>query len=130
NRDAAAAGMRDALGADADVHHRLAGADVILALDADFLACGPDAVRVVREFSARRRPVSGRTMSRLYVAEPMPTVTGGRADHRLPLRASDVEDLALAVAAAVGVAGLPPAPASHPHAAWIAAVARDLAAHR
>jgi molybdopterin-containing oxidoreductase family iron-sulfur binding subunit len=127
-REGGVTAARDSL--PVDVHHRLAGADIILALDSDFLACGPDAVRLVREFCARRRPGADTTMSRLYVAEPMPTVTGGRADHRLPLRASEVEDVAWAIAAAVGVARASPGPASRPYAAWIAAVARDLVAHR
>ena len=33
-------------------------------------------------------------MNRLYVVEPMPTPTGAKADHRLPLRAGDIEDFA------------------------------------
>src|SRR5260370_33983317 len=37
-------------------------------------------------------------MNRLYVIEPTPSVTGATADHRLPLRASDVEVFARALA--------------------------------
>ncbi len=128
-RDAAAAGLRSAIGADAAAHHRVELADVILALDADFLACGPTAVRDARAFSTRRRPEAGIPMNRLYVVEPMPTVTGGVADHRLALRAGDVERLARAVAAAVGVRGVSAPGGLEAHAAWIAAVARDLVAH-
>jgi molybdopterin-containing oxidoreductase family iron-sulfur binding subunit len=40
-------------------------------------------------------------MNRLYVVEPTPSVTGATADHRLPLRASDVELFARALAARV-----------------------------
>ena len=115
--------------AGADAHYRIERADVILALDADFLACGPSAVRDVRAFSARRRPVAGAEMNRLYVVEPMPTVTGGVADHRLPLRAGDVERLARGVAAAVGARGVTAPGGLEAHAGGIAAVARDLTAH-
>src|ERR1035441_628331 len=37
-------------------------------------------------------------MNRLYVVEPMPTPTGAKADHRLPLRAGDIEEFAWEVA--------------------------------
>ena len=62
----------------------------------------------------------------------MPTNTGAfAADHRIPLRAADVDDLARQLAAAVGVAVLPSANASAKlPAEWVGAVGRDLAAHR
>ena len=43
-------------------------------------------------------------MNRLYVVEPMPTPTGTKADHRLPLRAGDIEEFAWALAIALGIA--------------------------
>ena len=46
-------------------------------------------------------------MNRLYVVEPMPTPTGTKADHRLPLRAGDIEEFAWALATALGVANGP-----------------------
>ena len=81
----------------------LRGADVIVSLDADFLASGPGSLRYARQFAARRRVRGGQTdMNRLYVVEPMPTPTGTKADHRLPLRAADVEQFAWSLAAALG----------------------------
>ncbi len=127
-RDTARAGARLAFGEDADTRYALADADVIVALDADFLGCGPAHLRSVREFAARRRP-DGRGMNRLYVVESGLTPTGARADHRLPCRAGEVEDVARALAAALGVAGAGGAPPAA-DARWVAAVARDLAAHR
>ena len=112
-----------------DAHHRFERADVVLALDADFLACGPAAVRDARALSSRRRPDGAGEMNRLYVVEPMPTITGAAADHRLALRAGDVERLARAIAAALGVRGVAAPAGLEAHAAWVAAVARDLAAH-
>ncbi|HXW03644.1 MAG TPA: TAT-variant-translocated molybdopterin oxidoreductase [Vicinamibacterales bacterium] len=112
-------------------------ADVVVSLDADFLACGPASVRYTRDFTNRRRVTDEqKTMNRLYAVESTPTLTGARADHRLPVRASDVESFAAALAAAVGVAAgsgaaASPAPAGADELQkWIAAVAADLQAHR
>ena len=44
-------------------------------------------------------------MNRLYAVESTPSLTGAKADHRLPMRASDVEGFARQLAAAVGVGG-------------------------
>ena len=52
-------------------------------------------------------------MNRLYVVESTPSLTGAMADHRLPLRASAIADLAHTLAAAVA-AVRPPAIASSP----------------
>jgi molybdopterin-containing oxidoreductase family iron-sulfur binding subunit len=107
-------------------------ADVVVSLDADFLCAGPGAVRYARDFSDKRR-VTGpeSTLNRLYVVESTPTNTGAMADHRLPLRAGDVEAFARALAAALGVnAGAGGnAPAGVP-ADWITALSRDLQEHR
>jgi molybdopterin-containing oxidoreductase family iron-sulfur binding subunit len=74
-------------------------AEVILALDADFLASGPFHLRYARHFAERRRPgAPGAPMSRLYVAEPALSPTGSLADHRLQRRPSDVHGVAAAVA--------------------------------
>ena len=103
SRDNAMNGARMAFGTPVNAIYRLADADVILSLDADFLACGPSQVRLAREFAARRREgASGGTMSRLYVVESAMTATGARADHRKPLRAADVEAFARSVATRLG----------------------------
>ena len=71
----------------------LSKADVILSLDADFLYAGfPGFTRYARDFAKRRNPDAGE-MSRLYVVESTPSSTGARADHRLPLRASEIENV-------------------------------------
>jgi molybdopterin-containing oxidoreductase family iron-sulfur binding subunit len=120
-------------------------ARVVLALDADFLACGPGHLRYVREFSDGRRVREGvRAMNRLYVVESTPTTTGAAADHRLPVRAGDIEGFARAVATEVqkqlqaevggdalrALAGLPVAAAPPGQAQWIAALVRDLVQNR
>ena len=79
-------------------------------------------------------------MNRLYALESMPTSTGSRADHRLPARPSEIEAIARAIAlistrrpsacagafAGIGQSLSPVEPARQ----WIAAVAKDLLAHR
>ncbi|MBC8647277.1 MAG: TAT-variant-translocated molybdopterin oxidoreductase, partial [Thermoanaerobaculia bacterium] len=101
SRDAAREGARLAFGAPMSIQHRLEGADVILSLDGDFLSCGPGHLRAVREFSARRRPEAAGGMNRLYAVESTPTNTGASADHRLAVRASELESVARAIAAAL-----------------------------
>src|SRR5205823_616802 len=64
--------------------------------------------------------------------EPTPTITGAMADHRLPLRAREVAEVAQAVAHGLGIEGVP-APSggvAEAQAAWIDAVVGDLKAHR
>ncbi len=116
---------------EASAIYRFAKADVVIALDSDFLGFGPGAVRYTKDFSSRRRMGTPQDrLNRLYAVEPVPTVTGANADHRLALKASDVHAFAGALAAAVGVktasAGTLPADAQK----WIAPVAADLAAHK
>jgi molybdopterin-containing oxidoreductase family iron-sulfur binding subunit len=66
---------------------RIERADVILALDSDFLDCGEGDIASSRAFSFRRRVSSGKdSMNRLYVVENHYTLTGAMADHRLRYR--------------------------------------------
>jgi MoCo/4Fe-4S cofactor protein with predicted Tat translocation signal len=127
--DGAREGAKLAFGSYLNTVYRPGKADVILSLDSDFLANGPGHLRYMREFY-RRRKLSGEndSMNRLYVVEPTPTVTGATADHRLPLRASDVELFARALAAKLGLGGsaTPPAGADK----WVDAVAADLQQHK
>jgi molybdopterin-containing oxidoreductase family iron-sulfur binding subunit len=124
-----AAGLRMAAGTDVSVHYNVERAAVIVALDSDFFSCGPAHLRYTRQFAARRRPEGAGC--RLYAAETMPSTTGAKADHRVPLKPSQIEPLARALAADLGVAGATrgaslPADAQ----AWLAAVRNDLNAHR
>jgi molybdopterin-containing oxidoreductase family iron-sulfur binding subunit len=126
-RDAAREGARLAFGEEVETQLRLEAADVILALDADFLAAGPGAVRYAREFARRRRPDSAAGMNRLYAAEPTPTLTGAMADHRLAISTGGVAAMAQALAARFGIGPREPLPESlRAHEGWLDAVARDL----
>src|SRR5262249_48654690 len=85
SRESARIGAKQAFGEYVDTQYRFDRADVILALDADIVGCGAGSLRYARDFAARRRP-DRPDMSRLYAIEGMPTSTGARADHRLPLK--------------------------------------------
>jgi len=124
-------GSRLAFGEYVDPQYALEKATVILSLDADFLCAGAASIRNARAFASRRRADANLAeANRLYAVECTPTNTGTKADHRLPLRPSQVEAFARAVAARLGVAGatapqLPPAAA-----AWIGPLVGDLQANR
>src|SRR5688572_5149500 len=124
-----AAGLRMAAGNSVSVHYNVERAAVIVSLDSDFFGCGPGHLRYSRQFAARRRPEGAGC--RLYAAETMPSTTGGKADHRLPLKPSQIELLARALAADVGVAGVNRGGALPANAqAWVGVVRDDLTAHR
>ncbi len=137
-RDTVGAGCRLAFGEDLVPVYHLERADVIVSLDSDFLARGPGRLHDARGFAGRREVGDagpGTTMNRLYVVEPTLTLTGAAADHRMAVAARDVALVAQAIAAELKVGEpatsepkFPPRIAEH--AGWIAALARDLGAHR
>src|SRR5436305_15239466 len=91
--------MQTAFGANARVLPKLDRADVILALDSDFLDCGQADLESVRGFTSRRRLSSSKdNMNRLYVVENRFTLTAAIADHRLRCPASHIGEFALALA--------------------------------
>ncbi len=133
NRDNVIEGARLAFGEDVGVYYRFEQADVILSLDADFMTVGPGAVRYARDFVANRKvrsedPQDQRlTMNRLYMAESCPTSTGTIADHRLPLRSDQVEDLARMVAEGLGISA--GSGSSVADSTWVDALVEDLQEH-
>jgi molybdopterin-containing oxidoreductase family iron-sulfur binding subunit len=135
-------GARLAFGAEVNTYYDLDRADVILSLDADFLACGGVHLRYSRQFATRRKvwkqqPVA---MNRLYVVEGTPSVTGSVADHRVRLRTGLVESFARALArelhgvggdAAAALADVGAGPDLPESAAKaVGPIARDLLKHR
>jgi len=130
-RDNSLEGGRLAFGEAVETQYHFDKADVILALDADFLFSGPGWVRYAREFADKRRVRTGQNaMNRLYVVEPIPSTTGAMADHRLAVRASLVEDFARAIAGELGILAEKKALSDESHDRWIKAVVRDLQKHR
>jgi MoCo/4Fe-4S cofactor protein with predicted Tat translocation signal len=118
---------------------RFERADVILALDADFLDCGDGDLGSTRGFTSRRRVAQAKdTMNRLYVVENRFTLTGSMADHRLRCAASQIARVAYAFAREIGTATgdgglngllgtLPPQPNDGLDSEWIKQAAADLA---
>ena len=109
---------------------KLDAAKVIVALDCDFIGSEENTVQHSRDFVAGRR-ISKPTdsMNRLYVIEPMMTLTGANADHRLRVPASRVASITEALSLAVsgtGVATL----LSETDLKWITECAKDLAASK
>lgn len=87
--------------------YRLERARVVVSLDADVLQSQPGFLRYARDLMAGRRPRDNdNTLTRLYVAEATPTITGSVADHRLRLRSDRVETLARQLASVLGIEGL------------------------
>ncbi len=129
NRDNVRAGSQMALGQFVETRYNLEKADIILSLDGDFLSSGyPGFLYYARKFAERRNPDLKEKMSRFYSVESTPTNTGGKADHRLPVRASEVEQVARAVAAGLGAGGSEAAKPEHQK--FVAALVKDLQAHK
>ena len=96
----------------------VAKAEVIVAIEEDFLGAGPAQLKYARDFANRRRAASGTAnFNRLYVAESTPTITGARADHRFALGPRALREFGAALATG---ASLP---------SWGAPVLTDLKKH-
>jgi molybdopterin-containing oxidoreductase family iron-sulfur binding subunit len=77
-------------------------AQVIVALEADFLGTLGDTVSATAGFSSMRRPATAASpMSRLYVLEGGMSLTGSKADVRIPVRPSSLARIAFGLLRAV-----------------------------
>jgi len=138
DRGAGLRASRIGLGQPLRTRAHLDRARVVLALDADFFAFGPDRLRLAREWAGRRTDAAH--MNRLYALETELGLVGAMADHRAAAKPSALEaasvGLVAEVARALGDAGPAPlrtltAPRLAPELAhFVDAVARDLVAHR
>src|SRR5437868_5449726 len=124
-------GVRQAAGDFATPIYNFAAADRVLALDSNFLECGPGALRYARDFASRRRTSDGdeRETSRLYAVETTPTNTGFFADNRLAVRPSEFNAVVGAIAAGVGAAASSPTTFAGATAQFVEAVVADLKQH-
>jgi molybdopterin-containing oxidoreductase family iron-sulfur binding subunit len=139
-REASRQAAMQAFGEPVNTYHDFTKADVVLSLDADFLGCGAGHLRNVADFMSRRRvrtsaeAAQRAEMNRLYVVETAVSSTGAKADHRLALRAAEVEGFGRAIGEKVGInpqgSKTRPGAWNEKHEPWIAAVARDLEQHR
>jgi len=137
NRDNVLEGAKLAFGQPVETQYRLENADVIVSLDADFLYAGfPGNTRYIRDFAKRRNPNA--PMSRFYAIESTPTSTGAKADHRLSVRAVDIDGftrvLVHSLTIPIGGTGLTMASVfltlQPEQAKFARVVAEDLARHR
>jgi MoCo/4Fe-4S cofactor protein with predicted Tat translocation signal len=133
NRDNVLEGAKLAFGQPVETRYDLSKADVIVSLDADFLYAGfPGNTRYIRDFATRRNPdgpaeLEGKwLMNRLYVIESTPSSTGAKADHRLPVRASDFEGVMASLQKIMALQGKSFYLLTEPRDAFINALAADL----
>ncbi len=103
NQDSSRAASKAAFGSYTDAQYRLADADVIVSLDADFLGgiAHPGFLPLAADYAERHsfdaeNPT--KPMNRLYVVESMASVTGFKAEHRLTLKPSELAGFAGALA--------------------------------
>jgi MoCo/4Fe-4S cofactor protein with predicted Tat translocation signal len=130
NRDNALNAAMASFGQPVEPQYNFEKARVVLSLDGEFLTAGTAGFhRNVRQFAARRNPDLKEEMLRFYMVESTPTNTGGKADHRLPLPPSQIENFSRALAAQLGVAGVSGQTGGDTQK-FLTAVAKDLVANR
>jgi molybdopterin-containing oxidoreductase family iron-sulfur binding subunit len=127
NCDNAMAGAKMAFGSPAHTVYKFEEAERILSLDADIFSGFNSRYKTDfgkgRAFSEEKKEIN-----RLYVVETTVSLMGAKADHRLAVKPSQMTEIAKAIAKALGVAG---ANSTYDqNAAWIAAMAKDLLAHK
>ncbi|HTT00686.1 MAG TPA: TAT-variant-translocated molybdopterin oxidoreductase [Steroidobacteraceae bacterium] len=127
NRDQVRAGAELAFGRTVDLRPDFAAADVIVAIESDFLDSAPGHLRFARDFAQRRRAVEmGARMSRLYALESTPTLAGAKADHRLAMSPADIAAALHYLAGALDAAPTDGSPRAHPHAKALDVMASEL----
>lgn len=101
--DNAIEGNLIAFGSRLRTHYNYTNADVVVSLDDDFLSpTHPNNVEYAKQVTGRRKVTStSDSMNRIYSVENGFTLTGSFADNRLRVKASEVEDVANALAAAL-----------------------------
>ncbi len=128
NRDNVLEGAKLAFGQPVETRYDFEKADVIVSLDADFLYAGfPGNVRYIRDFAKRRNP-DGK-MNRLYVIESTMSSTGAKADHRFPMRASEIEKFAQSLSSRLPV-NPPTGGVAGDTLGFLGPIFQDLLAHR
>jgi Fe-S-cluster-containing dehydrogenase component/anaerobic selenocysteine-containing dehydrogenase len=95
-------GQAESYGSPVLPHYRFDEADVVFSIGADFLGTWGTSEEFSADWMKKRQlnaaNAKSATMSKLYVAESMFTVTGANADERFPLRSGDEVKIAGAVA--------------------------------
>ena len=125
-------GLRAAFGGYVNAVYHFEKANVIVSLDSDFSERGPGHLRYARDFASRRRVRQGNAnnINRLYAIESTPSGTGAVADHRFPMRASEVEGFARGILEALSGGQAPALSAVEGILPVHQAIAKDLQANR
>jgi len=128
------------VGQNAKLSYNIDAADVIFALDSDFLGLEGNTVKNAREFSERRKQVdTNKSMNRLYSIESNLSVTGSNADHRYALASSQIPYVLVRLASELQKYGIPITQIPKLRhdidfnarlSKWISAAAKDIAAHK
>ncbi len=127
DRETARAGSLLVYGRPLDLLPDFARADVIVAVDGDFLDSAPGHLRFARDFASRRRAAEVKArMSRLYALESSPTLAGAKADHRLALAPADIEAAMRRLAGMTGAGPSDWARAPNLHSRMLDAMGADL----
>lgn len=126
NRDNRREGAIRAFGQDVEAVYHFDKAKVLVSLDSDFMQFGPAPVRYAMDLMKARRVEESESMSRIYALECFPTLTGAVADHRLPVRASQIAALATWIAAELRVPGASGSAPSGLDAKFLQALISDL----
>ncbi len=130
NRDGAFQGAQMAFGQPVEARYQLKNADVIVTLDADLLFNGyPGFTMYASDWASRREPTANKPMSRMYAIESVPTSTGFKADHRIGVRPSEVEQYARALATRLGVSAGGSGSIHGEHEQTLGAIVKELQAH-
>ncbi|NNF06296.1 MAG: TAT-variant-translocated molybdopterin oxidoreductase, partial [Candidatus Eisenbacteria bacterium] len=146
NRDQSIEGTRLAFGRPLRTHVDFGQADVIVALDSDFLLDEVNTLRQARDFANGRRVADpSDKMNRLYAVESRFTTTGSMADHRLRMASGRIRAYVAGIAmklasshgvslAGIDLAGLRRIAGgstwNERETQWMDAVAKDLAQNR
>ena len=129
DRANARAGAQSALGQPYEPIYHIDQCDVIVSLDSDFLWDEPGSLTYARHFADGRRVRDDNLkMSRLYVAESAFSLTGTKADHRLPVQPAEIAQLANALLQRIN--GENSSPLKPAQQQWLDAAAHDLLAAR
>ncbi|TWT36952.1 Tetrathionate reductase subunit B precursor [Posidoniimonas corsicana] len=133
SREAELAGAELAFGERVRTRYSLADAKVIACFDCDLLKDDPESIALSADYAEGRDPDG--EMNRLYCVESQFSMTGGCADHRLPLKSSAVPAalsklLALVESGEVTVPAIAEDAKSPTEDQFLAALAQDLLAHK
>ncbi len=107
SRDNVFQGAMLAYGKKVETTYHLKNAKTVVSFDADFLESMPGALKMSADFMGSRKVEGNKAdFNRLYSFESAPSLTGANADHKWPVKASEMESLIGYIAGLLGVPGV------------------------